>query len=154
MKTLTFDFDNVPGIASMYAIPPSGTLYNKLNNDLSPEELINLAGTIRIPVYDNDSFSYSEVQSLEEGGELWSVTINGLIPKLYQPDESTINLLERGDWFVLFCDKNGTTILSGSITVPLKFVSTRTTGGPSEANGRRFTFSGKSDEPSRLWPSS
>lgn len=152
MKTLAFDYDNVPGIASMYAVPVSSSLRDKnyYTEDGRYQELIEQEGTISIPVYDGDSFMYSENQTLEDGGELWTTSISGLIPKQYKPNEQVTAILERGDWLVLFQDKNGAIVFSGTVDVPFKFNSNRSIGSSSEINGNRFTFNGKSAEPSSI----
>lgn len=150
MKTLTFDYDNLHGIASIYAIPVSS--YLRITPDYVDEtlllELIKRELVISIPVYTGDSFQFSESQSLEDGGDVWEVSITGVIPKRCRLNEKHINTLERGDWLVLSQDSNGTVTLSGTVDVPLKFSHSRTTGSTSELNGSRFTFSAKESEPS------
>lgn len=150
MKTLTFDYDNLQGIASIYAIPVSS--YLRITPNYVDEtlllELIRREMIISIPVYAGDSFLFSEAQSLEDGGNIWEVSITGIIPKRCRLNEKQLNTLERGDWLILSQDSNGTVTLSGTTDVPLKFTHSRTTGTSSDMNGSHFTFSAKESEPS------
>lgn len=152
MKALTFDYDNLQGIASIYAIPVSS--YLRITPDYVDQtlllELIKREMIITIPVYAGDSFQFSESQSLEDGGDVWEVAITGVIPKRCPLNEKHMNTLERGDWLVLSQDSNGTVTLSGTTDVPLKFTHSRTTGSSSELNGSHFTFSAKEPDPSLI----
>lgn len=150
MKTFDFDYDNLSGISLMYAIPVSSfnscvqdpiTLWHQL-------ALINAEQVIDIPVYGGDSFCFNEVQSVEDGGDLWEVTVSGIIPKRYKLAESDMNVLEHGEWLVLTRDANGTIVLAGTTDVPLKFTHSRTTGTSGEMNGTRFSFGAKEASPS------
>lgn len=150
MKTLSFDYDNVSGISLIYAVPVSSFLRMTPDpiNESTLVELIRRDAIISIPVYAGDSFVLSEIQSLEDGGEVWQVSIEGIIPTRSRLNEKHIRVLEQGDWLVLSQDSNGTVTLSGTAEVPLKFSHSRSTGSTSELNGSRFTFSAKESEPS------
>lgn len=152
MKTIQFDFDNVGGITRIYTIPVTSFLRLRKDyiNDMQYLEVKQRADIIAIPVYADSSFTFNETQSQEDGGELWTVEIAGLIPKRYKLNERIVRTLERGEWFVLFQDKNGDIVLAGSIEVPLHFLSDRTTGTETEVNGNRFKFGGIEAEPSVL----
>lgn len=150
MKTLSFDYDNVSGISLIYAVPVSSFLRMTSDpiNESTLVELIKRDAIISIPVYAGDSFVFTEIQSLEDGGEAWQVSIEGIIPTHCRLNERHIRALEQGDWLILSRDSNGIVTLSGTTDVPLKFTHSRTTGTSSELNGSRFTFSGKESEPS------
>lgn len=151
MKTLSFDFDNVAGLSLLYAIPVSSFPLVTCNGDGTCS--IGLAATdsiISIPIYRGDAFSHIETQELEDGGEMWDVAINGIIPKRCALNEASLASLERGDWLVLSRDANGVVSLSGTSDVPLKFKHTRSSGSSGEINGSSFTFFGKQAEPSKL----
>lgn len=148
MKTLTFDFDNRPGLARILVIPPKS--FRRLRYDyimsIQHLEVVDRANIIEIPIFADNSFAVSEKQSSADGGDLWDVNISGCIPK----NENThiVELLERGDWLVICQDQNGTVKLYGTVDVPLRFLSDKSSGSPSAMNGIRFTFSAKEPEPS------
>lgn len=152
MKTIQFDFDNVGGITQVYAIPISSFLRLRQDyiNEMQYLEVRQRTDIIAIPVYADSSFTFNETQSLEDGGDLWAVEVAGLIPKRSKLNEKTVCTLERGEWLVLFQDNNGSVVLSGTIDVPLRFLSAKATGSDIEINGNRFTFSGMEPEPSIL----
>lgn len=150
MKTIQFDFDNVGGITRVYAIPVTSFL--RLRKDYINEkqylEVRRRTDIVAIPVYADSSFSFNETQSQEEGGDLWTVEITGLIPKRSRLNEITVRILERGEWLVLLQDCNGDIVLAGTTEMPLRFSSARTTGTETEINGNRFTFAGVEPDPS------
>jgi hypothetical protein len=150
MKTIQFDFDNVGGITQVYAIPLASFLRLRKDyiNEMQYFEVKQRADIIAIPVYADSSFTFNETQRQEDGGNLWAVEIAGLIPKRYRLNEKSVRTLERGEWLVLFQDNNGDVVLAGTIEVPLRFLSARTTGTETEVNGNRFTFTGMEAEPS------
>ena len=149
MKTFDFDYDNLSGISLMYAIPIS-SFYSCIKDPIQQTYQLQLGAAVNIidiPVYSDDSFSFSESQSVEDGGDLWNVSVSGIIPKRCQLTESLMNILERGEWLVLHRDANGTIVLSGTTDVPLKFTHARTTGSTGDMNGSQFTFSAKEPSP-------
>lgn len=148
MKTLTFDYDNRPGLARMYAIPPESFRRLRYDYILSIQyiEVVGRDNIIEIPIFADNSFTVSEKQSSADGGDLWEVGISGCIPK--NENAHIVELLERGDWLVICQDQNGTVKLYGSVDIPLRFLSDKSSGSPSAMNGIRFTFSAKEPEPS------
>lgn len=150
MKTIQFDFDNVPGITAVYAIPLTsfvGIAYNPIFYHEAYPLLIRTEEIVQIPVFADSSFSFTEKQSREDGGELWAVEITGMIPKMHPLNDATIRTLERGDWLVMHRDANGSVQLSGTKDVPLHFLSNKSSG-QSSTNGNSFLFSGSEPEPS------
>ena len=122
MRTLTFDFDNLHGIANMYAIPIA-SVYQCVQNPLTGQATLTLNDSVmvvQIPVYRGDRFKIDEVQKLVDGGDCWEVTIAGIIPKRCSLNDGVIQDLERGEWIVLSQDANGVIVLYGSTEVPLK----------------------------------
>lgn len=148
MKTLIFDFDNRPGLARMYAIPPESfrRLRYDYNRSVKHLEVVGRTNIIEIPIFADNSFAVSEKQSSADGGNLWEVSISGYIPK--NENSHIVELLERGDWLVICQDQNGTVKLYGTVEIPLRFLSDKSSGSPSVMNGIRFTFSSKESEPS------
>lgn len=150
MRTLTFDFDNLHGIANMYAIPIA-SVYQCVQNPLTGQATLTLNDSVmvvQIPVYRGDRFKIDEVQKLVDGGDCWEVTIAGIIPKRCSLNDSVIQDLERGEWIVLSQDANGVIVLYGSTDVPLKFTHSRSSGSSGDINGSKFTFSAIESAPS------
>lgn len=152
MKTINQVYFNLPGIAWLYAVPIS-EITRPLHTYKDYAEWSKLIeASIRIPVYPDDSFVFNEDQSLEDGGMLWSTTIEGIIPRQVTDELSahyvSICMLERGEWAVILCDRNGDIKMAGTAEVPMSFTAKNTTGSSSTRNGRSFSFSAKNAEPS------
>ena len=150
MKILIFDFDNLHGIANMYAVPV-GCVNKCVRNPMTGDVILNLTNSddvIEIPIYQGDSFKTEEVHQLADGGDGWDVKVSGIIPKRCSLNENVIQTLERGEWIVLAQDANGVIVLYGSIEVPLKFTHSRSSGSSGDINGSKFTFSAIESAPS------
>lgn len=151
MEKINFDFNNVGGLAEIYAIPLSDVLRirHDFRRDTDALELVTRDNIIVIPVYGDRSFSFIEQKSTADGGDCWDLSIEGIIPKLCRNNAALIERLERGVWLVLSSDNNGTALLSGSVDIPLQFSAEKATGDSFTAlNGTTFTFSGKQPSPS------
>ena len=151
MKEINFDFNNIGGLAEIYAFPPSDLLRVRHDylHDTDSVELKTRDNIVAIPIYPDRSFSFTEQQSVDDGGEYWQVSIEGVIPKLRRDTNLIIEQLERGEWLVLSQDHNGTVYLSGSVDVPLTFSCEKTTGDSYTAlNASSFLFEGKQPAPS------
>lgn len=151
MRKVKIDFDNIGGLALIYAFPPSDFL--RLRHDyISGTDALELKtrdNIIVLPVCGDRSFSFIEQKSIADGGDCWEVTIEGIIPKLNFDTSDIIETLERGEWLVLSQDHNGTVHLSGSVEVPLLFSVERATGDAyASLNGYTFSFSGTQPSPS------
>lgn len=144
MKKLEFDFDNVPGIDFAFAIPV--TSFKRIRNDYTlgsrALEVRNREDIIQLESY-NDRFSFQEKKSLADGGDVWDVTLKIVVPKLFAPNEELVHQLERNVWLILFRDKNGNILLSGTTDIPLSCSSTKTTD-----SGVELIFSAKEQNPS------
>ena len=150
MKILIFDFDNVHGIANMYAVPAAAVSKCE-RNPMTGDVILRLTGSddvIEIPTYQGDRFKTEEVHQLTDGGDCWDVKISGIIPKRCALNENVIQTLERGEWLVLAQDANGVIVMYGSKDVPLKFTHSRSSGSSGELNGSAFVFSAKESAPS------
>lgn len=151
MVYINFDFNNVGGLAEIYAIPPADVLRirHDYRRDTYALELKTRDNIIVIPIYGDRSFSFDEQKSTADGGDYWEISIEGVIPKLCQDNSAIIERLERGDWLVLHSDNNGVAHLSGSVDIPLECSSDKTSGDSFTAlNGTTLTFSGKQPSPS------
>ena len=60
MKRIDFDFENMGGLAELYAIPPSDVLRLRHDflNDIDNVELVTRQNIVAVPVYGNRSFSF------------------------------------------------------------------------------------------------
>ena len=152
MKTLIFDFDNVHGIANMYAVPATA-ISKCVRNPMTGDVILILTDSdnvIEIPTYQGDRFKTEEVHQLADGGDCWEVKISGIIPKRCALNETVIQKLERGEWLVLAQDANGEIVIYGTTDVPLKFTHSRSSGSSGELNGSAFSFSAKESAPSMV----
>lgn len=144
MKQLQFDFDNVPGIDYAYAIPLSS--FRRVRHDYAigknALEVRDRDNIIRIESF-NDKFSFQEKKSQSDGGDFWDVSIRVSVPKLFSANEDLIHQLERNTWLVLFRNKNGSVILSGTVEIPLVCSSSKNAD-----NGVELVFSSKQENPS------
>lgn len=151
MKTISYSFDNVGGVAGIIAIPIE--VFNRLAPVFGTDTFHVSVGSsdniIEIPVLWDDSFSFSEVESDEEAGRLFKIDIKGKIPR-QDADGSIIRTLEYGRWIVMCQDRNGCIRAAGTRLVPMQFASGRTMGGNSAANGNAFSFFNQQERPSEL----
>jgi len=150
MKTINFDFDNLGGLQHVYAIPPTAFLKISKNyvNDQNFLELQQKESIIDLPVYANDTYIYNEEKSTSDAGDCWEVNIEGVIPKLNPDNQSIIEELERGLWYVVAQDANGEFHFCGQEDAWMLFTSNKTSGkSASNLNGLTFSFSCVQDEP-------
>lgn len=153
MRKISFNIDNVGGVAEIYAFPPADLL--RLRHDYATGadsvELLTRENIVAIPVYPGRAFHFSEEKSLDDGGCCWSVSIEGVIPGIDNEHDELVGILERGEWLVLSMDNNGTARLSGTQEVPLQFSSTRSSGEEyAGLAGTEFSFQGVEPEPSAV----
>ena len=150
MKTIDFNFDNVGGMAHLYLLEAAAI--SAINTNVSSGKVLpvleNGATIYNIIVYGGDSFVFSEVMSVEDSGDVFNVAISGFIPKL--DNLVDIAKLEKGEWLALHQDANGNIILSGTRDVPLRFLSSKSTGSGSAKNATAFTLQAKEPSPSMM----
>ena len=123
MKKIKFNFENVGGLAEVYAFPPSDFLRLRHDyvNDSDSLELRTRDNVIAVPVYGDRSFVFSEEKDRADGGDYWDVSIEGVIPNINKENRRLVETLDRGEWLVLSMDNNGVVHLSGTTDVPLSF---------------------------------
>lgn len=151
MKKIEFNFENVGGLAEIYAIPPTDFLRLRHDyvNDSDSLELRTRDNMIAVPVYGDRSFVFSEEKDRADGGDYWDVSIEGVIPNINKENRRLVETLDRGEWLVLSMDNNGVVHLSGTTDVPLSFSSRKTSGDAYSAlNGIEFSFTAKQPSPS------
>ena len=99
MKVINYDFENIGGLLQMIAIPPTSFLRIRkdYNTGLNYLELRNREDIISIPVYANDTYIYNEDKEVNDAGDCWNVSIEGVIPKLSSVNHDG----DAGAWFVV-----------------------------------------------------
>ena len=150
MKTIEFNFDNVGGMSRLYLIDVGGMIRvdtNATDGRVRPV-LANDARVYNIEVYGGDAFQFTENMTLEDGGEAFAVSISGFIPRL--DNLVTVTELERGEWIAVHRDANGTILMSGTREVPLRFVTSKSTGTPATRNATAFTLQATEPEASKV----
>ncbi len=151
MKKIKFNFENVGGLAEVYAFPPADFLRLRHDyvNDSDSLELRTRDNVIAVPVYGDRSFVFSEEKDRADGGDYWDVSIEGVIPNINKENQRLVETLDRGEWLVLSMDNNGVVHLSGTTDVPLSFSSRKASGDAYSAlNGIEFSFRGGQASPS------
>lgn len=153
MKAISFEFDNIGGVQTVYAIPAEvfsaiTVNYATMRRAIS---MISAADVVKIPVYADESFSFEEPHGRDEHGDYWQPSISGVIPAASLDNAEIIEKLERGEWVVVHIDQNGMRRVSGDEDTPLTFDNTASTGSLyTDRNGCSFTFTGKLGHPSYL----
>ena len=102
MKAMHYDFENVGGLLQVIAVPPASFVQIRKDyaSGLNYLELRNREDIVSIPVYANDTYSYNEDKEVNDAGDCWNVSIEGVIPKLSPANHQLMEMLERGLWYV------------------------------------------------------
>lgn len=150
MKVINYDFENIGGLLQVIAVPPTSFLRIRkdYNVGLNYLELRDRENIISIPVYANDTYVYNEDKEVNDAGDCWNVSVEGVIPKLSSVNHQLMETLERGLWYVLAVDGNGQVHWCGQEDALMLFATNKTSGrAVSERNGTSFTFTCIQDEP-------
>ena len=101
MKKIKFNFENVGGLAEVYAFPPSDFLRLRHDyvNDSDSLELRMRDNVIAVPVYGDRSFVFSEEKDRADGGDYWDVSIEGVIPNINKENRRLVEWITTG-WFI------------------------------------------------------
>ena len=153
MKEITFDFENVGGLAEIYAIPPTSFIRIRTNylTDKKYLDVKNRDDIIVIPMFADDTYVFNENKDTDDGGDYYDLSVEGVIPKEVFPNKQIINNLERGQWFVLCQDNNNVVHFCGSEDILMRFNTQKTTGTTYiDRNGIAFSFSCKQPESSEI----
>lgn len=151
MKALKFDFENIGGCTSLFAIPPESLLRIRRDyvDNLNYIECRQYDRIIEIPIYADGTFVWTEKLSVEDAGDGYAIEIAGIIPKNTLSNASDIEILERGEWYVLCQDNNGEVHFSGDEDALLKFTTEKTTGAvAADRNQIAFKFTCLQPNPS------
>ncbi len=144
MKSLNFDFDNLGGVQSLFAIPATSLqrIRTDYNTGLNYLELKNRDDIIELPHYANDTYSFAENHKKSDAGDAWEITIEGVAPKQCIANADLIEKLERGEWYVLALDNNGEAHWCGQEETMMLFSTSKNTGKSiTERNEIAFSFS-------------
>lgn len=156
MVTIDFDFENVGGLNQCYAIPAAafkGTRVNLINNTHQLKTMLSNTEIIAIPMYADDTFSFTEEDEEEDGNKFWNPVIEGIIPK-FGLNNDTIEKLARGEWIVLHEDNNGVVRLSGTEEIPLRCTTLPATGRAfADRSETVFRFTASEQQPSVIMES-
>lgn len=150
MKQIVFDFENMGGVSHIYAIPPSSYAGIRMDygTGLKWLELVRTDQVISIPVYADATYYFNENHGQGDAGDSYAVEVGGIIPKIQMQNAELVECLERGEWLVLCADMNGEIRLAGSLDVPLKCTTQKSTGvAVTDRNQIAFTFSGTQENP-------
>ncbi|ADV44361.1 hypothetical protein [Bacteroides helcogenes] len=150
MKVINYDFENIGGLLQVIAVPPTSFLQIRKDctTGLNYLELRNRKDLVSIPVYANDTYMYNEDKEINDAGDCWNVSVEGVIPRLSGTNCKLVETLERGLWYVLAVDGNGEVHWCGQEDAFMLFSTRKTSGkSTSERNGISFTFSCTQDEP-------
>ena len=150
MKAISFNFDNVGGMSRLYLIDVGGLarVDTNLTDGRVRPVLASGARVYNIEVYGGEDFQFTEQMALEDEGETFNVSIIGFIPRM--DNLVTVAELECGEWIAVHEDANGTVLMSGTREVPLRFVTSKSTGTPATRNATAFTLQATEPEPSRI----
>lgn len=101
-----YDFENVGGLLQVIAVPPASFVQIRKDyaSGLNYLELRNREDIVSIPVYANDTYSYNEDKEVNDAGDCWNVSIEGVIPKLSPGKPSADG--DAGAWLVV-CTGSG-----------------------------------------------
>ena len=125
-----YDFENVGGLLQVIAVPPAS--FVQIRKDyaagLNYLELRNREDIVSIPVYANDTYSYNEDKEVNDAGDCWNVSVEGVIPKLSSVNHHLMETLERGLWYVLAVDGNGVVHWCGQEDALMLFNTNKTSG--------------------------
>lgn len=151
MKFVTFDFDNFGGLLHLYAVPAASfrRIVKNYVTGGNTAEFLNRQNIISIPMFADDTYQFRETKDEADGGTYYDIAITGIIPKWAKDNDAMVEELERGQWYVVTKDNNGTVRLCGSEESLLRFNTEKDTGTTRpERNGIAFTFTGKQPLPS------
>ena len=103
MKIINYDFENIGGLLKVLAVPPSSFLRVRKDyvTGLNYLELRNRDSIISLPIYADDTYSFSEDKENGDAGDAWSVRVEGVIPKLSPVNRELLEVLERGMYWRL-----------------------------------------------------
>lgn len=150
MKQILNSTDCRGALSFIFAVPTTSLVKLTLNSSgIYVPEFRNLDQVINIPVLPGHKYQFKEDNSVSNGGNLFSLSISGVIRPLTAKDRQIIDDLVSGEWLVLTVDTVGLCRLSGTVDVPLRFAMSDDSGADfSDKKIISFSFSAKEKSPS------
>jgi hypothetical protein len=145
MKALSkFTGDNMGGIATLWAVPPTDILSIQKSNGNIYDVYFATTANIYAIYFTAETASFAEQKKQTEAGIIYEQTFSGIIPKDTPSMQEHVDYIERRKWLVIYLDQNGYYKLIGQIDSPLSFAGNLEL--PPETKGLNkmaFTFEGK-----------
>ncbi|HAQ20138.1 MAG TPA: hypothetical protein DCR40_13050 [Prolixibacteraceae bacterium] len=137
MKHLNKPSDNLGGLLSIWAVPPSDiTIGFNTANFKSTANIIEMYCS-------PGSISFTEKESQEKYGLGYKNEINAFIPKDSPEVQSIINSMSGRKWVVIFLDQNEQFKVAGTPEIPLRVSFDLDTGmDTQDRNGHSISFYG------------
>ena len=137
MKHLNKPSDNLGGLLSIWAVPPSDiSISFNAASFLSTDNIIEIYCS-------PGSISYTEKESQEKYGLGYKNEINAFIPKDTEEAESIINDMTGRRWVVILLDQNEMFKVAGTPEIPLRVSFDLDTGTDTpDRNGHSISFYG------------
>ena len=145
MKHLNKPSDNLGGLLSIWAVPPSDiSISFNAASFLSTDNIIEIYCS-------PGSISYTEKESQEKYGLGYKNEINAFIPKDTEEAESIINDMTGRKWVVILLDKNEKFKVAGTPEIPLRVSFDLDTGtDTADRNGHSISFYGNQTNRARF----
>lgn len=137
MKHLNKPSDNLGGLLSIWAVPPTDLviLINSVSF-LSTENIIELYCS-------PGSLSFTEKESLEKSGTVYKTELKAFIPRDSLEVLQIINDMSGRKWVVIMLDQNEQFKVAGTPEIPLRVSFDLDTGtDTAERNGHSVSFYG------------
>lgn len=138
MITLEKPSENLGGLLTIWAVPPSDILVSQFNVEiLSTENILEFYHT-------PETMEFSEQDQSTDAGLSFDVELTAFIPKQCVENQVAINLLQGRKWIVIFLDQNENYRVVGTNQIPMRFSCQATTGKAiADLNGQTITFHSK-----------
>lgn len=137
MKLLNKHTDNLGGLLSVWAVPPTD-----ISIGINAVSFMTTDNIIKL-YCSPDSISFTEKESQEKYGVVYKTEINGFIPKDSPEIVEIINAMCRRKWVVILLDQNEQFKVSGTPENPLRVSFDLDTGSETaERNGHTVSFYG------------
>jgi len=137
MKQLNKPSDNLGGLLTIWAVPPSDLLisFNAISF-LSTENIIQLYCS-------TGSLSFSEKETEESLGKVYQTEINAFVPKDSPEAQDIIQEMSRRKWVIIILDQNEQFKIAGTPKIPLRVSFNLNTGSDTQdRNGHTVSFFG------------
>lgn len=141
MIKISIENSNVGGLNRIIAIPVDNISQYRKNYTTGSVSLRLIDSTRNIEIECEDGFEFTESLDNNDDYMAYNVNISGFINFIEDDKIKYLKTLAEGLWLVVHIDNNGKCFLSGTMTVPLLFTYTRSTGKNGSAkNSAQFSF--------------